>query len=469
LRLTQYHIQNRASEFAVVAATFDPSQYTPTTQSYTYSGDFTVTYEYTDWKSTFVPNDFVLPVQFGGGGIYGGTGPNNMFAYDNPNHTGFHLSNVHWDFTSDSVGSVNFGSLTISTKDSVYTIAENAFNALGFSGLANAVKNVAVVKNALENVVTNGMNLIDYGVKHLGNPHFSHYQFDKLVDAYLKGSADTFSQALIDQNLFGNATAEQYGDAILGGVRLVGIGARDGSIPLEQAVSFTLDVNVADVLHLSNTWTGTVNADVVISPVASGTFDGGAGNDWIVGGIAADRAIGGSGNDYLSGGRGDDVLIPGTSDFAFLPGAFVVGGDYLDGGPGIDTAIWSQALSSYGLDRGLGAAKTTTLWNNDSATEFTSIEVLQFQDGVVKLQTSNPLIDNLFYDWRNSDVFHAGVDPVLHYDSSGWREGWDPNSYFSTNGLSSNELSRHRRVRFRGSSLRADWVSQTRQGCGISD
>ncbi|MCJ2104600.1 hypothetical protein MKK70_04235, partial [Methylobacterium sp. E-041] len=44
------------------------------------------------------------------------------------------------------------------------------------------------------------------------------------------------------------------------------------------------------------------------------------------------------------------------------------------------------------------------------------------------------LVDDLYYDVTNPDVWAAHVDPTTHYNASGWHEGRDPNADFSTNG-----------------------------------
>ena len=42
--------------------------------------------------------------------------------------------------------------------------------------------------------------------------------------------------------------------------------------------------------------------------------------------------------------------------------------------------------------------------------------------------------DAEYYLWHNPDVAAAGVDPLLHYNVVGWREGRDPNAWFDTDG-----------------------------------
>ena len=51
----------------------------------------------------------------------------------------------------------------------------------------------------------------------------------------------------------------------------------------------------------------------------------------------------------------------------------------------------------------------------------------------VTLQVAtDPLFDEAYYLAQNPDVKAAGVDPLQHYLSSGYKEGRDPNAYFST-------------------------------------
>ena len=62
-----------------------------------------------------------------------------------------------------------------------------------------------------------------------------------------------------------------------------------------------------------------------------------------------------------------------------------------------------------------------------------SIEHLKFDDATIDVvDDGNPLFDTLYYLSRNADVFHAGVNPLDHYNAFGWHEGRDPNPYFDT-------------------------------------
>ena len=40
-------------------------------------------------------------------------------------------------------------------------------------------------------------------------------------------------------------------------------------------------------------------------------------------------------------------------------------------------------------------------------------------------------MNNAYYFAANPDVAATGIDPMLHYEASGWREGRDPGALFS--------------------------------------
>jgi hypothetical protein len=66
-----------------------------------------------------------------------------------------------------------------------------------------------------------------------------------------------------------------------------------------------------------------------------------------------------------------------------------------------------------------------------SHTVVTGAERIVFADGTVDLADGNPLVDDLFYYSRNHDVWNAHIDAESHFNGIGWREGRDPDSFFS--------------------------------------
>jgi hypothetical protein len=74
---------------------------------------------------------------------------------------------------------------------------------------------------------------------------------------------------------------------------------------------------------------------------------------------------------------------------------------------------------------------TITVDGPSSHTVVTGFERFQFTDGTVANNDGNALVDDLFYYSHNHDVWNAHVDADGHFASSGWREGRDPNAFFS--------------------------------------
>ncbi|MFK5597626.1 glycosyl hydrolase [Methylobacterium sp. HMF5984] len=69
-----------------------------------------------------------------------------------------------------------------------------------------------------------------------------------------------------------------------------------------------------------------------------------------------------------------------------------------------------------------------------SIIDITDLHTLSFADGTVTEHAGSTLIDDLYYDVANPDVWKAHVDPTSHYNTNGWHEGRDPNPFFSTVG-----------------------------------
>jgi serralysin len=151
-------------------------------------------------------------------------------------------------------------------------------------------------------------------------------------------------------------------------------------------------------------------------PIAGGAnskVDGIFGGFTIANGVVIENASGGSGNDTLTGNSADNVL---------------------NGNAGDDTAVYLGNRSNYTLQN-LGDRVLVS--GPDGNDTLFSIEHVRFADTTINFNAAtsgsfNPLFDAQYYNQTYPDVAHAGVDAKQHYDTSGWREGRDPDAFFST-------------------------------------
>jgi hypothetical protein len=67
-----------------------------------------------------------------------------------------------------------------------------------------------------------------------------------------------------------------------------------------------------------------------------------------------------------------------------------------------------------------------------SHTVLSGVERYVFTDGTVDNGDGDRLVDDLFYCAKNHDVWNAHIDADQHYHAIGWREGRDPDAFFST-------------------------------------
>lgn len=211
------------------------------------------------------------------------------------------------------------------------------------------------------------------------------------------------------------------------------------------------------------------------------TAIGGSGNDRITGSGLDNVLVGGLGIDILTGGAGRDVFKDTLAGLS---------GDMITDLTGADT-IWitdaslatlrySYANSALSLALGSGAAQTVTIaggligyftatadarggvgltFHSNSAafgfkltearftyqgaavlvdgpdgshTVLSGVTRFSFADGTVDRNAGNDLVDDLFYFDANRDVWAAHLDAGQHFSDWGWREGRDPNAFFSS-------------------------------------
>jgi hypothetical protein len=123
--------------------------------------------------------------------------------------------------------------------------------------------------------------------------------------------------------------------------------------------------------------------------------------------------------DVMSGLGGSDRINGGT------------GNNRLDGGAGDDTVVFDFNLTDATIRYDSGGH--IVIAGPNTTDVLSGFEHYEFADGTVT-EAGSPLIDDLFYYIRNPDVWSAHVDADAHYNTFGFREGRDPDAYFSTAG-----------------------------------
>ena len=137
-------------------------------------------------------------------------------------------------------------------------------------------------------------------------------------------------------------------------------------------------------------------------------------------GVVIERAVMGSGNDRAMGNDADNYFFGGA------------GNDIIDGGGGRNTAGFAGNFADVVSAGRFG--NTATIEGPEGNDTLINIQRLVFADGTMELDRGTPLVDTLSYYNDNRDVWQAGMGAEQHYDQYGWREGRDPNAFFSTAG-----------------------------------
>lgn len=172
--------------------------------------------------------------------------------------------------------------------------------------------------------------------------------------------------------------------------------------------------------------------DTLLGGSGNDTLDGGTGSDSLVGGTGVDSLIGGEGNDTLIGDGGNDTLIGGDGDDSLLGGSgfdILIGGDgadTLNGGNGNDTITAGGGDVVIGGEGGTdtndelivndvaevifdpsNAENGTVVFNDGTTATFTGIETLTVNggpDGVVDGTLGNDVIDGNYVDTNLEQV-----------------------------------------------------------------
>lgn len=167
----------------------------------------------------------------------------------------------------------------------------------------------------------------------------------------------------------------------------------------------------------------------------------------VVGAICIENDIRGTiGDNVLVGGNNLDTILGDAGNDVIVPLGSGGGVDVIDGGPGIDRLILSQERIDASITwDGTTFHVTATNGATRQSYAVTNVEQFQFgQDGLtIRAEDllagsgdldGDPYFDSNFYLATYADVRAAGVDPLVHYRTFGWREGRDPSALFDTRG-----------------------------------
>jgi hypothetical protein len=122
----------------------------------------------------------------------------------------------------------------------------------------------------------------------------------------------------------------------------------------------------------------------------------------------------------------DGDIATGTSgNDSFAP----TGNAHIDAGTGTDTITFDFRLVDATVTY---AGNQVTIDAPSRHMVLSGFEVFNFTDGTVNNNDGNWLVDDLFYYSQNHDVWNAHADADVHYNTTGWKEGRDPDAFFDT-------------------------------------
>ena len=143
--------------------------------------------------------------------------------------------------------------------------------------------------------------------------------------------------------------------------------------------------------------------------------------------MTIDRTIQGTnGDDTLSGGLIGDLILGREGNDRIINSA---GNDRLDGGSGIDTAVFSDALTNVRFNFTSGPI---TSIGSQGVDQLVNFERFEFAGRTIDRNDNSAYVDDLYYNAAYRDVFTANIDADTHYAQFGAREGRDPNAFFDT-------------------------------------
>lgn len=317
-----------------------------------------------------VPDDFIIPED-----LDFTPGPHIAdFFQQASDGLSFSVANMTYSVSLKTVIGHPFQEFVDKAKEFAWHVVDSAGAKVGFTHLADTLKNVGLVSSFLQDIVIGkGLDLVQTVADGaLGNASMTNAEA-----AHIAGLLDTFAQELSDRNqqdiidliVFpGEPAKEKVLDDLLKTGRMVASFDRGGSVSIgtlqldcvfqmggtEIAIPGLARSNV--IIGYQNVHAGNGD-DVVVSGLGDGFYDGGSGRDIIAAGGGSDHVDGGAGADWMIGGSGNDFY---TVDNA---------GDTVDehAGDGIDTVLTSVSFSLVDTNHAKGEIENITLTGNQNS------------------------------------------------------------------------------------------------------
>jgi hypothetical protein len=378
----------------------------------------TTTWHYSRWHSVVVSDSYQIPTDLDVSGLIG------PVHWTTSNHTSIDFGPLSFDGSHLTISGYPISQIKDWMISNAQTYVENGMKAAGFGGLLTSLKNVQAVSDFF---ATGPVKAVD--------------QLSGLINAGTSNYTDPAQLAAIEQQIFGgissslnnafnsavlvpgNTKADALAHDLIRSIGLVGEG-----VTINGGIQIDLKIGLGYGLTL------TTGANVDFSFAVGGTGDqtvvGQAPRNFFFLGDGNDTATGADGTfNYISGGGGTNVINIGNSSNIVI------------GGSGDDTVIFAQPMANFSQNVfATGSFGTLNLIDSAShGDRLVQVDRIKFSDGTVYMNTSTPLIDPFYYDQHNHDVLSANVPSDTHYETYGWKEGRDPDPFFSTSGyLASN-------------------------------
>ncbi len=150
------------------------------------------------------------------------------------------------------------------------------------------------------------------------------------------------------------------------------------------------------------------------------------------------NVLGYGGSSYYVGSSGLNKAVSGSVTFDSGENWHVSGGKVVsDGGASLFTVAVHEIGHVLGLDHYNTGPAIMNAVSNGTVTDLTTSDIdgIQYLYGPPKVTGPwTNLVSQKYYNVAYSDVAATGIDSATHYDASGWREGRNPDSFFSTTG-----------------------------------